>query len=131
MHFSGEMSPADILNANLAFYADERSDRARYQILDCLEVTSLSDDLQGYEETMVTLAAMDTGASLSLGPVKVALVAVLPEAIELFGRYTDVSSDIDSDWPTRVFGDLDSARAWIAPPGVTAGTIDSARSTAG
>ena len=117
MHFSGEMSPADILNANLAFYEDERSDSARYQILDCLDVTSLSNDPRGYEDTLVTLAAMDNGAALSLGPVKVALVAVLQETIDLFTQYSDVSNSMDSDWPTRVFPDMDSARAWIAPTG--------------
>lgn len=117
MHFGGEMSPADVLNANVAFYEDHRSDRVRYQILDCLDVTALSGDQEGYAETMVTLAAMDNGSSFSLGPVKVALVATRTDVMELFAMYSDVSEDLESGWPTGVFGDLESARAWISAGG--------------
>jgi hypothetical protein len=114
MCFSGEMSPADILNANLAFYEDYRSDEARYQILDCLDVTALSDDPKGYSSTMETLAAMDAGSSFSLGSVKVALVASRRDVVEMFERYAGITSDIETGWNTGIFDSLESARAWIA-----------------
>lgn len=114
MHFSGALSPTDVMNANLGFHGDHRSDSARYQIIDTLDVTGLTGDPESYASTLETLAALDSGSSLSLGKLLVALVSTNDQIIELFQTYADISADIQSDWSTAIFRDLASARAWIA-----------------
>lgn len=121
MHFSGEMSPSDILNANLDFYGDHRSDTARYQILDTLDVTSLADDMPGYASVMEILAGMDAAASLSVGNLMVALVSTHEGAIDLFKTYAGISEEIQSGWRTGIFHDMAAARRWIAAGGAAPG----------
>jgi len=114
MHFSGGMSPDDVLHANLAFCEDYRSDEASYQILDTLAVTGLTEAAQAYADTMETLAAMDAGSAVSLDVVMVAMVSTSREVIELFESCAGINSDMETAWSRGVFTDLDSARAWIS-----------------
>jgi hypothetical protein len=118
MHFSGAMSPTDVLNANLGFYGDHRSDFARYQIIDTQDVTGLAGDMESYASIMETLAAMDSASALSVGKMLVALVSTSDQIMKLFETYAGISAEIQSDLHTAIFRDLDSARAWIAANGL-------------
>jgi len=118
MQFSGAMSPTDVLNANLGFYGDHRSDSARYQIIDTLDVTGLGGDMESYASIMETLAAMDSASAFSLGKLLVVLVSTSDQIMELFESYAGISAEIQSDLHTAIFRDLASARAWIASNGL-------------
>jgi hypothetical protein len=108
-HFEGDVTAAEIEAANEEFYVDERSDRARYQIIDALQVTSV----EWSDQNITEAAAMDMGAEASIKRVRVAYVATDALIISLLEKYVDISRMMNTSWQFKGFGELSIAKAWV------------------
>jgi len=107
--YSKVVTDSDILDANYEFYGDDRSDTARYQIVDGLAITNL--DLT--EDLLERLAIMDAESSRRIRNVKVALVGIDAKVRASFQAYVDASQEHGGNWSIALFTDIDSARRWI------------------
>ena len=107
--YSEVVTDSDILDANYEFYGDDRSDTARYQIVDGLAITNL--DLS--EDLLERLAIMDAESSRRIRNVKVALVGIDAKVRASFQAYVDASQEHGGNWSIALFADVDSARRWI------------------
>lgn len=104
--FSGDVTAEDLLHATILIQKDPRFDNLRFLIIDHLSVSSFSFDPFVLEE----VKAHRLGAFMSNPRVRVAFVASderLRERILLENGDT-------MPYPSRVFGDLESARAWCS-----------------
>ncbi len=108
--FYDHVSAQEIEAANDEFYVDERSDLAKYQIIDASKVTSV----EWSERDIKMIAAYDIGADSVIKNLKVAYVTVDEEIAEKIEKYIDVSRRLNSSWQFRGFTDMDSARSWIS-----------------
>lgn len=109
--FYGDVTADEIEEANTDFYRDERSDRARFQIIDARQVTSV----EWAERDIKITAAYDIGAASVLKDVKVAYVADNVEILSLLDQYAELSRRLTSSWQFQGFTDLDSALDWAMP----------------
>lgn len=107
--FHGFVSAAEIEAANDEFYRDERSDRARYQIIDALDV----DGVEWNDRDITVTAARDSGATRVIRDLKVAYVAADAEIVGKLENYVAISRRLNSSWQFRGFATLAAARAWI------------------
>lgn len=108
--YSGVVTDSDVLEANYEFYRDDRSDTAKYQIVDGLEIT----DFDISEDLLERLAIMDTESSRRIRGVKVALVGTGVTIRASFQSYADAAQEHGANWWVELFDDVDSARRWIA-----------------
>ena len=109
--FRDYVTADEIEAANEEFYADERSDDAKYQIIDASKVTGVEWD----DSAITAAAAMDLGAETGIKNVKVAYVAPDADIMALIEKYADISRRMNSSWHFRGFTTLEEAREWISP----------------
>ena len=107
--YFGQVSAEELIAPVIATEADPRFDRLRYVINDFLDATSVTFTQADIDE----IAACDIGAALTNPRIKVAVVVVQEDVIELVGRYIQASG---LAYPTRVFPTIAQARAWVAEP---------------
>lgn len=108
--FFGEISFEEIDKANKEFYSDKRSDNCKYQIFNGIQVTNITMDKK---DTLVT-ACSDSGASMSITNVKVALVGGPDELIKLYEEYINISKKINRSWQFKIFESLEMAKQWVS-----------------
>ncbi len=108
--YYGAVTAPEIEEANDAFYRDPRSDAARYQLVDTLEVTHV----EWSDRDIKVTAAYDLGATSLVRNVKVAYVATDPVIIGMMEQYVELSIRFNSSWKFQGFRDMKSARAWLA-----------------
>lgn len=107
--FTGDVEPQDIYVANSHLYGDERFDTHTYTIWN-FERASLAEVKHGYADM---LAAADKLMSFELPGLRLALVSKEPHAVEIFRKYKDKMSQMESNWTVAIFSDLESAEAWV------------------
>jgi len=110
LHFSKTLDLGDITRCNDEMYKDARLDNADYQIWDFTEVENIKMDA---DEAKVP-AVIDKGASVSIPNLKIALVAINEDVIELCYQYIETSTKLHSTWKFQVCQKLEDARNWIA-----------------
>lgn len=108
--YGGHVTAREIEQANEAFYNDDRSERARYQIIDALRVRSV----EWNDRNIKVAAAYDIGAETVVKHVKVAYVATAPDIIAKMEKYVELARTLNATWQFRGFRDLAAARAWVA-----------------
>ena len=107
--FYGDVTAQEIEDANDAFYSDERSDTAKYQIVDATKVSSV----EWSERDIKVIAAYDIGAARVIKNLKVAYVAVDEEITGKLEKYIDISRKLNSSWQLKGFQNFSSAKAWV------------------
>jgi len=107
--FFGDVTAEEIEKANKEFYNDERSDRAKYQIVDATKISTVEwNDLE-----IVKTAAYDIGAGHVIKNLKVAYVAHNKEIVSKIEKYIEISKRLNSSWIFKGFDDFESAREWV------------------
>lgn len=107
--FYGFVSAQEIEDANTEFYNDERSDRAKYQIIDAVKVTGV----EWNEHDIVSAAAHDIGADKMIRKVKVAYVAQDKDIVDKLEKYIDISKKMNISWKFKGFDNINSANEWV------------------
>lgn len=107
--FYDDVSAAEIRRANEEFFLDQRSETARYQIIDARRVNYLEWKEQEIKET----SAIDFGALPVIPDLKVAFVATKPEVILAIDKYLEVSKRLNSSWHFEKFQYLQDAQQWV------------------
>ena len=107
--FDGHVTAEEIEQANDEFYSDERSDLARFQIIDAMRVTSV----EWTPQDIVSAAALDIGSEHTLKGLRVAYVAADPDIMRLIENYADISRRLNSSWEFQGFDNLRDARDWV------------------
>ncbi len=103
--YQGFITGLDLLNAVREVEGDARFDQIRYVINDFSEVTEQAISQQDLEE----VAALDYAAAFSNPNIRLAVVATDPSITEMASLYSEFS---DSPYPTEIFSEIESARAW-------------------
>lgn len=108
--FHGVVNSEEVMEADRCFYADPRSDLAKYQI------TDFTQGVPGRVDTdhVTTIAAFDVGSSHSIANLKVALIVRDPFVKTLCEQYIELMNEMNSGWACRICDDMDSARQWVA-----------------
>lgn len=104
-HF-GDVSSADLLGAVLDTESDPRFDSLRYVINDFRDCRSIAISPTVLEDIVVA----DTGASKTNPDIRIAIVAILPEVVELAKRY---AAEDAHGYETRIFSAMNAARTWL------------------
>lgn len=106
--FYGDVTAQEIEDANQEFYADARSERSTYQIIDVRQVSSLTWSDRDIKVT----AAYDLGAESTIKKVKVAFVAVDDDIMAKLEKYADISRRLNSSWQFKGFDTIERASVW-------------------
>lgn len=93
-----------------ALFGDSRIDDIKYIIGDYSKV---SDNFLNENDVEYSLA-MTTGAATYLKDIKIALVAVDKEIIDLCKYYIELASRFNTTWEVRLFDNIDAARDWAS-----------------
>lgn len=109
--FYGDVTATEISNANDEFYSNPQSDKAKYQIIDALQVTTVEWSELNIKKT----AAYDIGANRVIKDLKVAYVADNDEIISKLENYIEISRHLNSSWQFKGFHEMDDAREWVNP----------------
>lgn len=107
--FYGQVTAEEIETANYEFYTDERSDEAKYQIINALEVTTV----EWNELKIKEMAAQDKGASFLLNRLKVAYVSNNRKVTSVLEKYIEISRMLNSSWKFKGFNELKPAIKWV------------------
>ncbi len=107
--FSGHVSAEEIQRANDEFYKDPRSDTAKYQLIDALNV----DSVEWQEADIKEIAAMDAGAGQVIRNLKVAYVSNNKEISEKLEKYIEISRILNKSWSFRGFDRIAAALDWV------------------
>jgi hypothetical protein len=106
--FDGYVTAEEIEKANSEFYVDDRSDNAKYQIIDALDVTGVEWNDVNIKE----IAAMDKGASFLINNIKVAYVSTDENVTSKLEKYIEISRILNSSWKFKGFRTIFSALNW-------------------
>ncbi len=107
--FFGYVTAGEIEEANEEFYRDERSDAAKYQVIDALEVSKV----EWNEIDIKEMAAHDKGASLYLNRLKVAYISDDEKVIGVLKKYMEISRILNSSWKFKGFTAKEPAMEWV------------------
>ncbi|HEX8986882.1 MAG TPA: hypothetical protein VF816_02895 [Rhodocyclaceae bacterium] len=107
--FTGHLDDEQLVRSVTALHGDPRFDDLRYVINDFLEVLSYSIT----DDTIMYIAALDGAAARSNPGIRVALVISEAHEKALAARYA--ASPLNG-YPTRIFNDVQEARAWAVQP---------------
>lgn len=107
--YFGHVTDRELTQGVIETEADSRFDGLRYAINDFLACESFAVTPGSAEE----IAIMDRGASFSNPYIRIAVIAVQPEIIELVEVYANSPLNV---YPTRIFSTEQEARAWIGNP---------------
>lgn len=107
--FYDDVTAQEIEDANDEFYGDPRSDRARYQIIDAANVTSV----EWTERDITVAAAYDIGAEHAIKHLRVAYVARNPEIVSKLEKYIEIARKLNKTWQFQGFADVSEARKWV------------------
>ena len=107
--FWGVVSSNDVIRSVIDTEADARFDSLRFVINDFREVSQITFDAQDVDE----IAVMDLGASKTNPAIKIAIVAITADVIELAHQYANSPLNV---YPTKIFATMDEARAWVDEP---------------
>jgi hypothetical protein len=109
LHFSGQITIRDILNASVEYQKDRKFDDLLYVIADYSHIKAC--DAKPTE--MDDLWAIDVGAKLSNGNIRKAIISSSPEVIALAKHYSKAPDPV---FPVRIFATEADARAWLLTP---------------
>ncbi len=107
--FYGLVTAEEIWEANRVFFSDPRSETAKYQIVQTIEISDVKWD----PLDIVDVSVNDVAESRSLHRLKIAYItnnALIKQKIE---KYVSISRNLNSDWHFRGFEDEDNARIWL------------------
>lgn len=107
--YFGQVDGHELLAPVVLTEADERFDTLRFVINDFLDAEGVTFTQADVE----AIAAQDLGAAVTNPDIKVAVVAVQPDVIDLVRRYIRAAA---SAYPTKIFPTMDAARAWVEAP---------------
>jgi len=105
--FWGVVSSDDMIRSVVETEADARFDTLRHVINDFRDVAEIRFGAEEVSE----IETMDLGASRTNRGIKIAIVAILPELIELASQYANSALNV---YPTQIFATMEHARAWLA-----------------
>lgn len=105
----GVVTLQDVLDEQVRFYGDPRSDSAKFVIWNSLGAEEIRLDLDDF----LPPAASDIGASRSVRGLRVALVAKDPTMWAVCERYKELLSRHQAHWTVELFEDLEQARRWV------------------
>ena len=108
--YTDTVTPEDIFNSNHEFYQDSRSDNVDYQIVDFTNIQEIGFN----DQTMKQIASLDSVESKSISNIKLALISDSDDVKKMFQEYIEHSDIFNSNWPTKIFNDIDSAREWLS-----------------
>jgi len=111
LHFFGELNLSDVTRCNDEMYEDPRLDNAKYQLWDFSDVESVNMDADQAKKP----AVIDKGASVSIPNLKVALVAMDAQLVELCNQYIETSTKMHSSWEFYLCDKVEDAKKWISP----------------
>ena len=104
--FFGTVTFADMFDANKAMWNHPRADRIRFQVVDFLDAGTIEYS----DKDAVAFSKLDDAAALSFPEMRVAIIAVAPDHIELCRAYIE---GLDAKgWRARVFSERDTAISW-------------------
>lgn len=106
--FRGHVPFAEIFEANKEFYDDPRSDRVRYQLIDCSGV----DTVDWPADEIRKIAAIDVGGSYSIEKLRIAFVSTKADITGKLETYQDVLRITNSSWQVRIFSCCEEAFRW-------------------
>lgn len=106
IRFHGTVSFDEIFSGQSETWEHPDYDNFRYVIVDFIDVETLAID----EADAQTFGFMDNSAVKQRRELKMALVAVKPEIIQLFEAYASTLDDTAME--ARIFTDRDKAIAW-------------------
>ena len=107
--FYGDVTAREISVANEEFFRDERSDSAKFQIIDVRDVSSVEWNENQIKET----AAHDRGAESFIKNLKVAYISKEPRIISKLEKYIEISKKLHTSWNFKGFEDFESAKVWV------------------
>lgn len=105
--FFGDVSGEDILKSNFELHEDPKFEKIQYIINDFTEMVSHSIEIV---HTKV-YATVDDVISNSKGRLKIALVAIQADHVELAKSYSDQMED--KLFECKIFDTVEDARKWI------------------
>lgn len=108
MKFYGYVNRNEIEEANNEFFTDERSDDAKYQIIDALNITEVECNNSDIKE----IAATDKGASIFLQNLKVAYISKKEKVTMALKEYVKISRMLNSSWKFKGFKEMGPAIRW-------------------
>ncbi len=109
---TGTTSIDEMVKLSADLPADERFDSAKYYICDGTEVEKV---ICSEVDDIDIVAAEDAAASTYKPYLKGALVASLPELVDIFERYIKTSKKLSNKWDIRIFSTVQEAREWLKP----------------
>ena len=110
VHHQGTLHSSEALDSKQCFYRHERSDYARYQIIDFSQAHA--GELVDADFDLA--CALDVGASTYLKHVLIAFVVTNLDIFTQALQYIERARAAGCDWSFRIFTSLDDARSWIA-----------------
>ena len=110
-HF-GKVTGDELLDAVQKTEGSPNFDSYRYVINDFLDCTEISVSKR---ETEI-IAAIDNAASQTNKRIRIAIVAINPNVIDLATHY---ANDPLTPYPTKLFSTMKEARAWIGKDAIT------------
>lgn len=106
--FTGEITGAEILEANFALYDDPKFQNIKYVINDFTEITDHSVETSHTE----VYAKTDDLISDTKGELKVALVVNQAAHISLANNYRELMKD--TSFECEIFQTVEDARNWVS-----------------
>ena len=106
--FSGEITCAEVLHANIALHADPRFYELNYVINDFSRVSGFEASLMDVKSCI----AIDSAASKSTSALKVAIVAPQIEFFQTFAHLYVLKMETSS-FECRIFDQTEEAYSWL------------------
>ncbi len=107
--FSGTITAKEVEEVNHAFSGDMRMEVVRYSIWDFSGATSVAMPVNEIEYA----AAFDKGVTYTRSSLKGALIVTNDHVRDVVEKYLEVADDLQVNWDTRVFDNIETARIWL------------------
>jgi len=108
--FYGVVDEKEYFETDVELYNDPRSDHIKYWIWDATDIKKLAVDKIHAE----LIAASDWAATEHNHGVKGAMVAPNNDIRSLMELYIKTSSEFESRWQFKIFGNIEDARQWVS-----------------
>ncbi len=107
--FSGRITAKEVDEVNHAFSGDMRMEVVRFSMWDFSGATSVDMPLDDIEDA----AAFDKGVTYTRSSLRGALIVANDQVRDAVEKYLAVADDLQVNWDTRVFDNIETARIWL------------------
>ena len=106
LHFSGQITISDIVNASVDYEESPQFDDLLYVIADYSQITGCNATSEHIDDVWI----VDRGAKFSNNRIKKAIITTTPEVIAMANRYRSAP---DPAFPVKIFSIEAEAREWL------------------